>query len=86
MSMTYIELFAVNMSHCEVLDAEIAGLEVEIATAKQRNTDVLAVMDAEIEALEVEVAAAKIKRINDLAAKDAEIAELKTELAAVESL
>ena len=64
------------------LDAEIAGLEAEIAAAKTKHADTLAAKDAEIAAIMVEIAAAKTKRNNKLAAMDAEIAALEAELAA----
>ena len=64
------------------LDAEIAGLEAEIAAVKTKHADTLAAKDAEITALIVEIAAAKTKRIYDLATKDAEISELEAEIAA----
>ena len=64
------------------LDAEIAGLEAEIAAAKTKHADTLAAKDAEIAAIMVEIAAAKTKRNNKLAAMDAEIAALKAEIAA----
>jgi hypothetical protein len=64
------------------LDAEIPALEAEIAAAKTKHADALAVKDAEITALMVEIAAAKSKRNNKLAAMDAEIAALEAEIAA----
>ena len=64
------------------LDAEIAGLEAEIAAVKTKHADTLAAKDAEITALMVEIAAAKTKRNHKLAAMDAEIAELEAEIAA----
>ena len=64
------------------LDAEIAGLEAEIAAAKTKHADTLAAKYAEIAALMVEIAAAKTKRNNKLAAMDAEIAALEAEIAA----
>ena len=64
------------------LDAEIPALEAEIAAAKTKHADALAVKDAEIIALMAEIAAAKTKRNNKLAAMDAEIAALEAELAA----
>ena len=64
------------------LDAEITGLEAEIATAKTNHADTLAAKYAEIAALMVEIAAAKTKRNNKLAGMDAEIAALEAELAA----
>ena len=64
------------------LDAEIAGLEAEIAAAKTKHADALAAKDAEITALMVEIAAAKSKRNIKLAAMDAEITALEAELAA----
>ena len=64
------------------LDAEIAGLEAEIAAAKTKHADTLAAKDAEIAAIMVEIAAAKTKRNNKLAAMDAEIAALEAEITA----
>ena len=64
------------------LDAEIAGLEAEIAAAKTKHADTLAAKDAEIAAIMVEIAAAKTKRNNTLAAMDAEIAALEAEITA----
>ena len=64
------------------LDAEITGLEAEIAAAKTKHADTLAAKYAEIAALMVEIAAAKTKRNNKLAAMDAEIAALEAEIAA----
>ena len=64
------------------LDAEITGLEAEIAVAKTKHADTLAAKYAEIAALMVEIAAAKTKRNNKLAAMDAEIAALEAEIAA----
>ena len=64
------------------LDAEIPALEEEIAAAKTKHADALAVKDAEITALMVEIAAAKSKRNNKLAVLDAEIAALEAEIAA----
>ena len=64
------------------LDAEIAGLEAEIAAAKTKHADTLAAKDAEIAALMVEIAAAKTKRNIKLAGMDAEIAALEAEIAA----
>ena len=64
------------------LDAEITGLEAEIAAAKTKHADTLAAKYAEIAALMVEIAAAKTKRNNKLADMDAEIAALEAEIAA----
>ena len=64
------------------LDAEITGLEAEIATAIEAKTKRCAALDAEITAIMVEIAAAKTKRNNKLAGMDAEIAALEAELAA----
>ena len=62
-------------------DSKIVALETEIAIAKQKNTDTLAVMDAAIAALEAEIAAAKQKNTDKVAVMDAEIAALETEIA-----
>ena len=64
------------------LDAEITGLEAEIAAAKTKHADTIAAKYAEIAALMVEIAAAKTKRNNKLAVMDAEIAALEAEIAA----
>ena len=64
------------------LDAEIPALEAEIAAAKTKHADALAVKDAEITALMVEIATAKTKRNHKLATMNAEIAALEAELAA----
>jgi hypothetical protein len=64
------------------LDAEITGLEAEIAAATDAKIKRRAELDAEIAAIMVEIAAAKTKRNNKLAAMDAEIAALEAELAA----
>jgi hypothetical protein len=73
-------------------NAEIAALEGEIDTAKQKqaaatqkNAVARAALDAEIAALEAEIAEAKSNRIAALAAKDAEIAELEAEIAAMKT-
>jgi len=64
------------------LDAEIAGLEAEIAAVKEAQIKRRAELDAETTALMVEIAAAKTKRNHKLAAMDAEITALEAELAA----
>jgi hypothetical protein len=64
------------------LDAEITGLEAEIAAAKEAQIKRRAELDTEITELMIEIAAAKTKRNNKLAAMDAEIAALEAELAA----
>ena len=87
-SETYSHIFtaattmAAKIERRAELDAEIAGLEAEIAAVKTKHADTLAAKDAEITALFVEIAAAKTKRNNKLAAMDAEIAALESEIAA----
>lgn len=64
------------------LDAEITGLEAEIAAATDAKIKRRAELNAEITEIMVEIAAAKTKRNNKLAGMDAEIAALEAELAA----
>ena len=64
------------------LDAEITGLEAEIAAATDAKIKRHAELNAEITEIMVEIAAAKTKRNNKLAGMDAEIAALEAELAA----
>ena len=88
-SETYSHIFtaapgapAAKIERRAALDAEIAGLEAEIAAVKTKHADTLAAKDAEITELMVEIAAAKTKRNNKLAGMDAEIAALEAEIAA----
>ena len=88
-SETYSHIFtaapgvpAAKIERRAALDAEITGLEAEIAAAKTKHADTLAAKDAEIAAIMVEIAAAKTKRNNKLAAMDAEIAALEAEITA----
>jgi len=81
-SETYSHIFAAKIERRAELDAEITGLEAEIAAAKTKHADTIAAKYAEIAALMVEIAAAKTKRNNKLAVMDAEIAALEAEIAA----
>ena len=74
------------------LDAEIAELEAEIASARIKRTDSNAVkikrsaeLCAEITALEAEITKAKTKRNIKLAAMDAKITALEAQLAAIKT-
>lgn len=81
-SETYSHIFAAKIERRAELDAEITGLEAEIAAAKTKHADTIAAKYAEIAALMVEIAAAKTKRNIKLAAMDAEITALEAEIAA----
>ena len=88
-SETYSHIFtaapgapAAKIERRAALEAEITGLEAEIAAAKTKHADTLAAKDAEIIALMVEIAAAKTNRNIKLAAMDAEIVALEAEIAA----
>lgn len=88
-SETYSHIFtaapgapAAKIERRAALDAEIAGLEAEIAAATDAKIKRHAELDAEITAIMVEIVTAKTKRNNKLAAIDAEIAALEAELAA----
>jgi len=88
-SETYSHIFtaapgapAAKIERRAALDAEIAGLEAEIAAVKEAQIKRRAELDAETTALMVEIAAAKTKRNHKLADMDAEITALEAELAA----
>ena len=79
---TAATVMAAKIERRAALDAEIAGLEAEIAAVKEAQIKRRAELDAETTALMVEIAAAKTKRNHKLAAMDAEITALEAELAA----
>ena len=67
------------------LDAEIAELKEQIASAKTKRLQTLAIKDAEIADLEAQIASAKTKRLQNLTIKDAEIADLEAQIEAVKT-